>query len=80
LALKGRNFPAHGSMTSEREKMLAGELYDAMDPELAAARERARGLCARINGLPHDDARRRESLQQLLGAGGNPCKVVRPLA
>jgi hypothetical protein len=25
-------------MKSEREKMLAGELYDPMDPELAAAR------------------------------------------
>ena len=29
-------------MTSEREKMLAGELYDPFDPELVAARTRAR--------------------------------------
>jgi hypothetical protein len=28
-------------MGSEREKMLAGELYDALDPELVAARNRA---------------------------------------
>ena len=28
---------------SERDKMLAGELYDAQDPELVALRERARG-------------------------------------
>ena len=29
---------------SERAKMLAGELYDPLDPELAAARARARDL------------------------------------
>ncbi len=28
-------------MPSEKEKMLAGELYDASDPELVGARERA---------------------------------------
>ena len=27
-------------METERQKMLAGELYDPMDPELVAARER----------------------------------------
>ena len=32
-------------MQSEREKMLAGELYDPLDPELVAARNRARDLC-----------------------------------
>ena len=31
-------------MASEREKMLAGELYDPLDPELAAARVRAESL------------------------------------
>ena len=31
-------------MPTEREKMLAGELYDPLDPELVAARERARDL------------------------------------
>jgi hypothetical protein len=29
-------------MSSERDRMLAGELYDACDPELVAARGRAR--------------------------------------
>ena len=33
-------------MRSEREKMLAGELYDALDPELVAARI-ALATCAR---------------------------------
>src|SRR5687768_2951240 len=32
-------------MSSERQKMLAGELYDPLDPELVAARARARDLC-----------------------------------
>ena len=31
-------------MSGEREKMLAGELYDPLDPELVAGRERARAL------------------------------------
>ena len=36
-------------MSSERQKMLAGEMYDPLDPELAAARERARDLCQALN-------------------------------
>jgi maltose O-acetyltransferase len=34
---------------SERAKMLAGELYDPLDPELVRARERARDLCQDLN-------------------------------
>ena len=59
-------------MPSEREKMLAGELYDALDPELAAARERAHDLCYALN-LTRDfesDARRR-ILCELLAVGGD---------
>ena len=33
----------------ERAKMLAGELYDPMDAELVAGRERARNLCLDLN-------------------------------
>lgn len=36
-------------MSTEKEKMLAGQLYDASDPELVAARRRARDLLARLN-------------------------------
>ena len=35
-------------MPSEREKMLAGELYDPLDPELVAARD----LCQDLNATP----------------------------
>ena len=36
-------------MQTEREKMLAGELYDPLDPELVRARERATDLCQDLN-------------------------------
>jgi Maltose acetyltransferase len=36
-------------MRSERDKMLAGELYDPMDAELVRARDRARDLCQDLN-------------------------------
>jgi maltose O-acetyltransferase len=36
-------------LTSEREKMTAGELYDPADPELSEARARARELLGRFN-------------------------------
>ncbi|HEX8326715.1 MAG TPA: sugar O-acetyltransferase [Hymenobacter sp.] len=36
-------------MPSEKEKMLAGELYLASDPELVEARTRAKGLLHRLN-------------------------------
>ena len=36
-------------MASERQKMVAGEPYNPMDPELVAARVRARDLCQALN-------------------------------
>ena len=36
-------------MPTERDKMLAGELYDPLDPELVRARDRARDLCQELN-------------------------------
>ncbi len=59
-------------MDSERDKMLAGQLYDPNDPELAAARERARDLCQALNASreAEQDARRR-LLVELFGTGGD---------
>jgi maltose O-acetyltransferase len=51
---------------SERAKMLAGELYDASDPELVAARRRTRELLRRYNGEP--DLSLLEELFRRLGA------------
>lgn len=59
-------------MRTEREKMLAGELYDPMDPELVAARTRARDLCLALNmGRESDQEQRRNILRALLPAGGD---------
>jgi maltose O-acetyltransferase len=59
-------------VTTEREKMLAGELYDPMDPELVAGRVRARDLCQDLNATREaEQDRRREILRQLFGAGGD---------
>ena len=59
-------------MPTEREKMLAGEPYDALDPELVAARIRARDLCQDLNATREgDEAGRRAILRRLFGAGGD---------
>jgi maltose O-acetyltransferase len=59
-------------MRTEHEKMLAGELYDALDPELVAARNRARDLCQRLNATRETDAEeRRRILTDLFGQGGD---------
>ncbi|HEX6987271.1 MAG TPA: maltose acetyltransferase domain-containing protein, partial [Planctomycetaceae bacterium] len=58
-------------MRTEREKMLAGELYDPLDPELVAARARARDLCQDLNATREgQQEERRRILRELFGAGG----------
>ncbi|HEX9951406.1 MAG TPA: sugar O-acetyltransferase [Rubricoccaceae bacterium] len=59
---------------TEREKMLAGDLYVANDPDLAAARDRARTLVRTYNAAP--DA---ATLRDLLGHVGERVEVVPPL-
>jgi len=57
---------------TEREKMLAGELYDPLDPALAAARELARDLCQELNATREQDVdQRRRILTELFGRGGD---------
>jgi maltose O-acetyltransferase len=59
-------------MSTERDRMLAGELYDPLDPELVAARERARDLCRALNdSRDSQPAERRRVLQELFGTGGD---------
>ena len=52
-------------MMSEKEKMLAGELYDPSDEELSALRTKAHRLCLEYNGLPETEKRRTELLHEL---------------
>ena len=49
---------------SEKEKMIAGEIYDAYDEELCQLRDRCRKLVTRLNGL---DIAEQEERQKLLG-------------
>ena len=59
-------------MTTERQKMLAGEPYDPMDPDLVAARTRARDLCQALNATREaDEEERRRLVSTLFGAGGD---------
>lgn len=66
-------------MPTEREKMLAGELYDPLDPELVVARDLARDLCQDLNASREAEReRRREILLRLLGRGGDDVWIQPP--
>jgi maltose O-acetyltransferase len=66
-------------MPSNQELMLAGECYDAQDPELRAGRASARALCERLNATPFaDDGARRALLRELLGTFGDGAEVMSP--
>lgn len=66
-------------MQSEKEKMLAGELYDSLDQELAQAGERARELCQALNAAPaKDQASCRRILIELFGRGGETVRIQPP--
>jgi len=59
-------------MKTEHQKMLAGELYDPADPELAAARARARDLCQALNATRDAEQQERgKILRELFGSGGD---------
>ena len=59
-------------MNSQRDTMLAGQLYDPNDPELVTGRTRARDLCQALNASPEADQEpRRRILVELFGAGGD---------
>lgn len=56
-------------MKSEKEKMLAGELYDSSDKELKKELKRAKDLCFEYNNIkPSNDAKRSKLLKKILGS------------
>jgi maltose O-acetyltransferase len=62
-----------------RERMLAGELYLADDPQLARDSQRAMSLTHRLNTAdPTDFGLRRELLTELLGAFGADSEIRPP--
>lgn len=55
-------------MKTEKDKMLAGELYDPLDSRLSTERARCRDLCLELNATREDEKeRRRRILDQLFG-------------
>ncbi|SEO24042.1 maltose O-acetyltransferase [Halogranum amylolyticum] len=66
-------------MPTEKEKMLAGELYDASDPVLVEERERAKRLTRLYNETTETEHDRRgELLTDLFGSVGESCYVEPP--
>jgi maltose O-acetyltransferase len=62
-----------------RERMLAGELYLADDPDLVRDSQRAMTLTHRLNAAdPNDASLRRELLTELLGAFGAESEIRPP--
>ncbi len=60
---------------TEREKMVAGDPYDAYDPELVQARRRARRLCRSLE-TSDDETERRSLLRSLLLACPDTTEIV----
>ena len=70
MTLEEHVVPDHPHLT-ERQKMLAGEMYDPFDAELVAGRERARDLCQALNATRESQTdERRRILRDLFGTGG----------
>jgi maltose O-acetyltransferase len=65
--------------TSEKDLMLAGEMYLSSDPELAADRKRARRLIRLYNATTEEEEeKRREILGDLLGRVGSRIEIEPP--
>ena len=66
-------------MGREKERMLAGEAYDPLAPELVADRRRARGRCRRYNDTaPTETDRRERLLRELFGELRGDATVLPP--
>ncbi len=66
-------------MSAERERMLAGEPYNAMAPELLAERAACRALVERFNAMAFAEAdAAAELLTRLLGAVGEGVVIIPP--
>lgn len=66
-------------MRTEKDKMLAGELYNAADPQLAAGRRQSRDLCHALNATrDHEQDQRQRILQALFGSMGSNIVIEPP--
>ncbi len=67
------------SSMTEREKMVAGELYRPGDRELVAARQRAQRLLRDYSATVYGDEGRGDILRDLFGGLGEGCAVRSPI-
>lgn len=66
-------------MRSQKERMLAGELYDPLDPQLSAERRRARLLTKALNDTRDDQQYERARLiKELIPASGEGVWIEPP--
>lgn len=65
------------TVRSEKEKMLAGEVYNCLDPGLKAERQKAKGML-RLYNLTESVPERNAILQQLLGHIGQDSIIEPP--
>jgi len=66
-------------MVTEKEKMLAGEMYDATDPQLILERRRARDLCKSLNETHDSEQELRDSIaRELFGRAGDGIWIEPP--
>jgi len=76
--MTGSGTPGRDART-QRERMLAGDLYIADDPELARDSQRAQTLLQQFNGsVPSDPDARRRILDDLLGSLGDGAEIRPP--
>ena len=76
--MTGSATPGRDART-QRERMLAGDLYIADDPELARDSQRAQTLLQQFNGsVPSDPDARRRILDDLLGSLGDGAEIRPP--
>ncbi len=66
-------------MVTEKEKMLAGEMYNAADPQLADERRRARDLCKSLNDSHDNELELRSQIfRNLFGSTGADVSIEPP--
>eukprot|EP00727_Mastigamoeba_balamuthi_P003925 m51a1_g1353 putative maltose o-acetyltransferase (193) ;mRNA; r:359535-360113 len=68
--------------TSQKDRMLRGELYDASDPQLVQERRRCRELTARLNAInasdPSTTPERTAVMRELFGSLGSSVYIEPP--
>jgi maltose O-acetyltransferase len=66
-------------MTTEKEKMLSGQMYDATDPQLRAEHRRARALCKTLNDSQDNEQElRKRIIRELFGKTGDAIWIEPP--